>query len=163
MDVLCCELVVGKGLLGISQAFCIDTAGGGSRGCVTWVGRWRGVAPLGRGMEGSSWILSVPRPPAPAPEPPTTPFQVLPQVLPQVQPKLPKECRESPRHAPLPGGSARGVRFQQEGVGGEGCGPATLGKTPRQISAQPCALGPGTCWGWGSSLSAYAGCQGRLH
>lgn len=27
------------------------------------------------------------------------------------------------------------------GVGGEGCGPTTLGKVPRQISAQPCAGG----------------------
>ena len=96
-----------------------------SPGCVTctlcmWSSEWEcGVWDLCEQAEGklpfweAAWQKAVASPsvfrtPRPL-SPPTTLFQVLPQVLPQMQPELPKERGESPRHAPLPGGSEERV------------------------------------------------------
>lgn len=155
---MCSEVVVGKGLIGMYQHLV----------CMQLVMSH----PTGRG-HGREKLDLHPFPEAPHPHPhplspPTTLFQVLPQVLPQVQPELPEECGESPRHATLPGGSGRGVPLQiQIGpflrASGGRLWPCHPRKAPGQISAQPCASGPHACWGWGSSFSTYAGCQGRLH
>lgn len=90
-----------------------------------WEGAWKGREQLA--------LLPFPDPLAQPLSPPTTLFQVLSQVLPQVQPELPKECRESPRHAPLPGGSGRGVPLRTH----PGCTAILMGWVGKAVVLPP--------------------------
>lgn len=84
----------------------------GMLGVCLHVSRQNAVTLLGGGIAGSSCIFICCQNPQTL-EPPAILFQVLPQVLPQMQPELPKERRESPRHASLPGGSGERVHACQ--------------------------------------------------
>lgn len=165
-DILCSDVVVGTGLLPEYQALCVYAACDGNMECVSGYEQAEGSHPAGRGHGRKQLDLHLfPEPPDPWAHRPHCFRFFLKFFL-----KCNQNCLKN-------AGNPRDMRRFQVGLGSPpcklpfpasgSCGEAVAlppcRKPPGQIPAQPCASGPGACWGWGSSISTYAGCQGRLH